>query len=177
MKKKMKLKLQILSLLLAVVLGMGIMPANVYAAENPVSRVETMNMTYGQMGTPDIIMQGNVNNSGLTRDASYLSNCNISIGYADYGLHIVCQTSTTKMATKIGVTDVKVQEKSGIFWNTIATSSGSFVYNDETFLGSCDCTNVVDGKTYRIKCTHYAYVDGTYYSYDHTTDSFIYVKP
>ena len=173
MKKRNRSK--ILSLLLSAILFAGIIPTDVLAA----SSVESMQMYVREsaMENPDVVMYGNPNENNMSRDASYLINCNISAAYMSYGLYIQTETGTKITASELGVKDIKVQQKNGIFWTTIATSGGGSITNDDWFLGSCDCKNAVSGEIYRIKCTHFAYIGGNYYHYDHTSDSFTYVKP
>ncbi len=172
-----KTKLQILSLVMAAILLMGMNPINVYAASpNTVENVE-MIILEGGMENPDFYEKGSPNKNSISRDSSYLIGCDISSGFMSYGLHIQLETSTTQVASKLGVKDVKVQEKNGIFWNTITSSDGNYVTNDDWFIGALDCYSAVDGRTYRVKCTHYAYIGGNYYYYDHTTNAFTYVKP
>ena len=145
MKKRNRSK--ILSLLLSAILFAGIIPTDVLAA-GPVESMQ-MHVQEAVMENPDVVMYGNPNENSMSRDASYLINCNI----------------------------IKVQQKNGIFWTTIATSGGGSDTNDDVFCGSCECKNAVSGEIYRIKCTHFAYIGGKYYHYDHTSDSFTYVKP
>ena len=177
---KARKKKRILSLLLAAVLSFGILPLNVSASESasPTSIEEMQTyITNERLENPDVIMNGNPQSGSLQRDASYLVSCNISAAFMDYGLHIQLETGTTKTASKLGVKDIKVQQKNGIFWTTIATSDGGSITNDDWYMGISKCTNAVDGEIYRIKCTHFAYIGGNYYHYDNTSDPFTYVKP
>ena len=169
---KARKKKRILSLLLAAVLSFGILPLNVSASESALSAPEEMQtyITDERLENPDVIMNGNPQSGSLQRDASYLVSCNISAAFMDYGL-------TTKTASELGVKNIKVQQKNGIFWTTIATSDGGSITNDDWYMSICKCTNAIDGEIYRIKCTHFAYIGGNYYHYDHTSDSFTYVKP
>lgn len=173
MKKRNRSK--ILSLLLSAILFAGIIPTDVLAA-GPVESMQ-MHVQEAVMENPDVVMYGNPNENSMSRDSSYLKNCNISAAYMSYGLYIQTETGTTVTASELGVKDIKVQQKNGIFWTTIATSGGGSVTNDKIFCGSCECKNAVSGEIYRIKCTHFAYIGGKYYHYDHTSDPFTYVKP
>lgn len=173
MKKRNRSK--ILSLLLSAILFAGIIPTDVLAA-GPVESMQ-MYVREAALENPDVVMYGNPNENSMSRDASYLINCNISAAYMSYGLYIQTETGTTVTASELGVKDIKVQQKNGIFWTTIATSGGGSDTNDDVFCGSCECKNAVSGEIYRIKCTHFAYIGGKYYHYDHTSDSFTYVKP
>ena len=175
MKKRNKRKF--LSLLLAAILFAGIFPTDVFAASTNSVEYMQIRITDDVLENPDIVTYGYPNMTNTSRDSSYLKNCNISAAFMSYGMYIQTETGTTVDASELGVKDIKVQIKNGIFWNTIATSGGGSVTNDHTFCGSCDCTNAVSGETYRIKCTHYAYIGGNYDHYDNTTDGFKYVKP
>lgn len=85
------------------------------------------------MENPDVVMCGNPNENSMRRDSSYLKNCNISAAYMSYGLYIQTETGTTVTASELGVKDIKVQQKNGIFWTTIATSGGGSDTNDDVF--------------------------------------------
>lgn len=176
---KARKKKRVLSLLLAAILSFGILPLNVSASESALAAPEEMQtyITNERLENPDVIMNGNPQSGRVQRDASYLVSCNISAAFMDYGLHIQLETGTTKTASELGVKDIKVQQKNGIFWTTIATSGGGSITNDDWYMSICKCTNAVDGEIYRIKCTHFAYIGGKYYHYDHTSDPFTYVKP
>ena len=176
---KARKKKRILSLLLAAVLSFGILPLNVSASESALSVPEEMQtyITNERLENPDVIMNGNPQGGSLQRDASYLVSCNISAAFMDYGLHIQLETGTTNTASELGVKNIKVQQKNGIFWTTIATSDGGSITNDDWYMGISKCTNAIDGEIYRIKCTHFAYIGGNYYHYDNTSDPFTYVKP
>lgn len=176
---KARKKKRILSLLLAAVLSFGILPLNVSASESALSVPEEMQtyITNERLENPDVIMNRNPQSGSLQRDASYLVSCNISAAFMDYGLHIQLETGTTKTASELGVKNIKVQQKNGIFWTTIATSDGGSITNDDWYMGISKCTNAIDGEIYRIKCTHFAYIGGNYYHYDNTSDPFTYVKP
>ena len=173
MKKRNRSK--ILSLLLSAILFAGIIPTDVLAA----SPVESMQMYVREaaLENPDVVIYGNPNENSMSRDASYLINCNISAAYMSYGLYIQTETGTTVTASELGVKNIKVQQKNGIFWTTIATSDGGSITNDDWYMGISKCTNAIDGEIYRIKCTHFAYIGGNYYHYDNTSDPFTYVKP
>ena len=100
----------------------------------------TGNITTALRTVLDYVMaQGGVNcdENSMSRDSSYLKNCNISAAYMSYGLYIQTETGTTVTASELGVKDIKVQQKNGIFWTTIATSGGGSVTNDKILCGSC----------------------------------------
>ena len=175
MKKRKKQKIMLL--LTWALLLTTVFPTNVSAATKiPIENMQ-VDVTEIALDNPDVVKYGNPSAGNLSRDSGYLKNCNISAAYMSYGLYIQTETGTTKMASELGVKDIKVQQKNGIFWTTIATSGGGSITNDDWFLGSCECKNAVSGEIYRIKCTHFAYIGGNYYHYDNTSDPFTYVKP
>lgn len=146
MKKRNRSKIS--SLLLSAILFAGIIPTDVLAA-GPVESMQ-MHVQEAVMENPDVVMYGNPNENNISRDSSYLKNCNISAAYMSYGLYIQTETGTTVTASELDVKDIKVQQKNGIFWTTIATSGGGSITNDDWFLGSCECKNAVSGEIYRI---------------------------
>lgn len=172
-----KLKKQFMSLLMTLIICTGMVSLKASAANFPAIEYMQVESSDGEVVNFDVIKKENPCNQNIRRDASYLNNCSISVAYADYGLHIQLETGTTKTASKLGVKDIKVQQKNGIFWTTIATSDGGSITNDDWYMGISKCTNAVDGEIYRIKCTHFAYIGGNYYHYDNTSDPFTYVKP
>lgn len=170
----MKRRNKIIGMLLAVVLSMGLNPVSSIAAEN--RNVTVMEMTLSEGLTLELTDE-NVYGGLYDRETNpgartvMLTNCVIRMGYLDNTyLHMEFVTGSNYEATEIGVKDIKVQEKKGIFWNTIATSSGGSVENHSAFSGHCNCYTVVKGETYRVSCVHYAYINGSYYSLDNVTD-------
>lgn len=86
-------------------------------------------------------------------------NCDITMAFRKEGLVMTFSTSCLGTASVIGVKDIKVQQKMWYGWKTVMTSSGAENVNDSIF--SCDLTyeDAIKDKTYRVMCTHYAYVD------------------
>ena len=63
------------------------------------------------------------------------------------------------MLNVIGVKDIKVQQKMWYGWKTVMTSNGAENQNDAVFCTSLTYPDAVNGKTYRVLCTHYANYD------------------
>lgn len=73
---------------------------------------------------------------------------------------ITIMTSTSGIASVIGVKDIVVYKKGFLRWTEVATSSGAESYN--AYGSTCEAHyyGAVEGETYKISCTHYANVDG-----------------
>lgn len=171
---KMKAKKRILGLVLAVAMACGMNPASASAAESETVTEMKMVQTEGFSLEVDgeTVFGGlyDVEGNSYVRTVM-LSNCAIRMGYVDSSyLHIEFLTGASHDATEIGVKDIKVQEKVGIFWKTIATAPDGYATNTTGFVAQCNCYSAVLGETYRVSCTHYAYINGDYYSLDNVTD-------
>ncbi|MED9904376.1 MAG: hypothetical protein UFG06_09340 [Lachnospiraceae bacterium] len=170
----MKKKRRVLCMVLAVMLCLGMNPMGAMAAETVGADVMEMIRSDGLSldiadenvfgGLYDLEANGNAREVMLT-------NCAIRMAYVDSTyLHMEFVTGSNAEATQIGVKDIEVQEKNGIFWNTIATSAGGSATDTYAFSGSCNSYTVELGKTYRVCCTHYAYINGSYLFLDNVTD-------
>ncbi len=172
----MKKNRSLLCIMLAAVICLGMSPINAMAAENTEDTgVAVLEMVLTEGLTLDITDENvfgglyDLDSNGLMRTVM-LTNCAIRMGYVDDTyLHVEFLTGCSDKATEIGIKDIKIQKQVGIFWTTIATSEGGSATNTSGCSGSSDCYGVVKGETYRVSCTHYAYVGGTYYSLDNVT--------
>lgn len=106
-----------------------------------------------------------------------LIKCTIRMSYGTNPdcLYMEFVTGSNVTASEIGIKDVKVQQKVGIFWNTIAFANGVSVTDDDVIVANCTCSSVVKGETYRVSCTHYGYLNGVYHSVVNTTDGYKFV--
>ena len=166
-------KKQILSMVLAVVIACGINPMSASAAEEAVVVMDMVQTDGLTMDIDEDVVFGGLNDleENPMGRAVRLSNCVIRMGYVDGSyLHIEFLTGANYDATEIGVKNIKVQEKVGIFWNTIATAPDGYATDTAIFSAQCNCYSAVPGETYRVSCTHYAYINGDYYSLDNVTD-------
>lgn len=157
---------------LAVILGIGLNPVRAAAEEEKVVLMYVTQQEGLTLNPDDADVYGglyDVEGNPYVR-AIRLTNCAIRMTYETASLYMEFITGCNTEASEIGVKDIEVQEKNGIFWNTIATSSGGSIANDIDFIGNCTCTSVEKGETYRVKCVHYAYINGTYYSLENVTD-------
>ena len=144
-----------------------------------VKAAEADTLTFIVNGTPTLEMTDEGVYGGLydLEGNSYqreigLIKCTIRMSYGTNPdcLYMEFVTGSNATATEIGIKDVKVQEKVGIFWNTIASGDGACVKDNTTFVANSTCSSVVQGGTYRVCCTHYAYINGVYHSVENNTD-------
>lgn len=102
-----------------------------------------------------------------------LSRCNLGIGIASNGVQITFVTTATQNANEIGVKNVVVQEKTLLGWKDIPASS-YHANNTDVYSGGIVYTQAVKGKTYRVKCTHYAKFGSTELTLNNTTSELVY---
>lgn len=160
---------RLVAVILAVTLGVGFNPCQAVAAEST-TNLNVTNVT-GQIDFDDpnmvwtIVGEGNENARVV-----HLHSCSIGMGYSSEGLHMSFITNSSDRAEEIGVSDIKVQKKIGIFWSTVGTSVGAYETDSYDFGGSSLFTGVEYGSSYRVSCVHYAYINGQYVSLDNQTD-------
>lgn len=145
---------RIVSLVLALVLGVSISTTSAKAAE--VSIGQEKNVEYLEM----ISIEGN--NQTIKENASVkalLYNCLINVYSSSNGMEITFETDCVQRASAIGVKDIEIKQKVWYGWKVVATSSGGQVSNATSFMGEILYTGAVRGETYRITCTHYANAD------------------
>lgn len=85
--------------------------------------------------------------------------CDIVMAFRPEGLVMSFTTSCIGTASVIGVKDIKVQQKMWYGWKTVLTSDGAENQNENVFACTLTYSEAVKDKTYRVMCTHYAYVD------------------
>ena len=136
---------------LCTLLLVNFVPTEVYASE-PESRAEVVEL--------EMTAQAYTNDLGISVYATSFTNLDITISYSSAGMTIVIDTSVSGKASVIGVKDVEVQMKDGNDWITVATSSGTEVYNASACVGTCVYPGAIEGETYRVTCVHYANVEG-----------------
>lgn len=90
------------------------------------------------------------------------------------GLVLTIRTFANEEANMIGVSDVVVEKKVGLGWQTVATSAGGYSTRTSMYSGTATVQNLEKGKTYRVSCTHYAYLSNGYNSVSNQTNEFVY---
>lgn len=156
-----------ISLLLAVVILFLCLPGEASASES-VSQCP-MNRIYG---TPDYdngcfwdVLESEEN----ARSLPELTNCSVSCSYSSQGMHVEIYTTCSHQSEEVGVKDVKIQKQVGIFWSTVATSTGGSCADSIAYGGSLLYTGAEYGATYRVSCVHFAYCGGYDLQSEHVT--------
>lgn len=99
--------------------------------------------------------------------------CTVGIGIADNGLGITFDTTASHEATEIGVKNIVIKEKTLFGWKDITVDSYC-TYNSDYYSGSIVYTGAVPGKTYYVKCTHYAKFGSKELTLDNYTNELTY---
>ena len=160
----------LLSLVLIVSCSINVMAADV------VQNMEFQQICLDGMGENDqVVYEGiyNCKNSPLMR-SPIISAASLRVTPRSNEIYIEITTSCNFTATKVGVSDVLVQEKVWYGWKTIASGS-DYELNSTSFSGSTHCTTAQKGKTYRVLCTHYAIEsNGTKHTVANQSEEFVY---
>lgn len=149
-----------ISLCLALVLCVLCFPGEVSAAEYvehcQMKRVYTVPVYENTELTWAVVdSQGNAKAT-----VPYITNCFTDRDDTSEGMKLTFTTICSNMSEEVGVKDVKVEKKVGIFWSTVATSEGGSCADASTYRGSLLFTGAEYGSTYRVSCVHFAYCGG-----------------
>lgn len=154
-----------LGLILAVIMSISWNPMQALAAE------EVDILQFQRIPQPSA--EGNV---GETSDADMAAaravailDKNITLEFNSNGLYVKFYTLASQKAEEVGVEDVKIQKKVGILWSTVATASHDGAGDTDIYNSSISYGNVESGKTYRVTCTHFAYIGGNYLQQSNTS--------
>lgn len=112
--------------------------------------------------------------NSAVRPITTMTDCEIVLAFTLNGLEMTFSTSSFKESSVIGVKDIKVQQKMWYGWKTVMTSSGAENYNEDMFMAGLIYPDAVNGKTYRVICTHYANYD-VYEEVENDTGAFKFV--
>lgn len=167
-KKKQSSWQRIAALLLAVVLVVSFNPCHALAAEEADFQLHRI-MSGANRENPDLywtVVGGDEN--PLARKV-HLSDCSIGLGYDAEGLHIEVVTNCSELAEEVGVSNVKVEHKVGIFWFDFAKGADASCEDATFYHGFAVCDKVEYGETYRVSCRHFAYAGGNYLYHDSVT--------
>ena len=116
---------------------------------------QSSDSTNYDVGTTDKI----VAYSSAVQQLTTMFNCEIILAFTLEGLEMTFTTSSVKDSSVIGVKDIKVQQKMWYGWKTVMTSDGAENQNASLFIAGLTYPDAVNGKTYRVICTHYANYD------------------
>lgn len=167
MKKKGKKWItKAVAMLMTMVFAMSMPGPNVHAEE--MATIETTNADVTVI--KDVAEQNAYGVQPLTT----MFNCEIILAFTGNGLEMTFTTSAAEMSTVIGVKDIKVQQKVWYGWKTVFTSDGAENHDAYMFGGDVTYPDAVNGKTYRVKCVHYANYD-VYEEVENDTGAFKFI--
>ena len=167
MKKKGKKWItKAVAMLMTMVFAMSMPEPNVHAEE--MATIETTNADVTVI--KDVAEQNAYGVQPLTT----MFNCEIILAFTANGLEMNFTTSAAEISSVIGVKDIKVQQKVWYGWKTVFTCDGGENYNEEVFGGDVTYPDAVNGKTYRVKCVHYANYD-VYEEVENDTGAFKFI--
>lgn len=118
------------------------------------------------------VIQNNTDSVELMSNPT-LSGCTLGIGVASNGVSVSFVTRASEAADEIGVKNVVLQEKTWYGWKDIPISNHS-INNSDYYAGEVVYTNAVEGKTYRVYCTHYAKYGSTELTLYNESNNFVY---
>ncbi|MBD5459357.1 MAG: hypothetical protein HDR26_00210 [Lachnospiraceae bacterium] len=172
MRKKQSNWQRIAGLVLAVVLAVSFNPCHVLAAEEAVD-FQVYRVT-SEQGQNDADLYWTVFGGDENPNARevHLFDCSIGFGYTSKGMHMEFVTHCSEQADEIGVSDVKIEHKVGIFWFNFANGADASCKDDTYFHGQADYAGVEFGETYRVSCRHYAYIGEKYLYHDSVTSGY-----
>ena len=167
MKKKGKKWItKAVAMLMAMVFAMSMPGLNVHAEEMTTAETTSADVTV----IKDVAKQNAYGVQPLTT----MFNCEIILAFTANGLEMTFTTSSAKLSSVIGVKDIKVQQKVWYGWKTVFTSEGAESENEDMFGAGLTYPDAVNGKTYRVKCVHYANYD-VYEEVENDTGAFKFI--
>lgn len=152
MKRKLK---KLLSLAMAALILTCVPNVNVQAAE-----VEATNADVVELEAEIFTPSDYVNDSEIEFFTTTFVEETITVNYTSEGMVVNILTATNRTASYVGVKDIEIQKKVWYGWETVAVSSGGASYNVASSVCRLVYGGAVKGETYRVRCTHYADVDG-----------------
>lgn len=102
--------------------------------------------------------------------AATLNDCTIGITVDASGVQGSITTGSTVTASKIGVENIKVEKYVNGNWTLVATGSGGYTTNDNYYAINVSTSSAQPNVYYRIRCTHYAYLNGVRHELNNVTD-------
>ncbi|MBQ8230779.1 MAG: hypothetical protein IJZ34_02440 [Lachnospiraceae bacterium] len=106
-----------------------------------------------------VVQEYTPNINSAARSTTF-SDATIDVTFSSSGMSITISTSTTMIASVVGVKDIEIQLKSGSDWVTVATSTGGELKDTLGCAVTLTYTGAIYGEYYRVVCTHYGDVDG-----------------
>ena len=146
--KKRKYNVRALAAMLIVILAMPTAGLKTHAAELADSNIQNVNVTNKE-----------VEYNSTVKPLTTMVDCEITMAFTLNGLEMTFTTLSVEVSSVIGVKDIKVQQKMWYGWKTVMTSSGAENQNQDILVCGVTYPDAVNGKTYRVLCTHYANYD------------------
>lgn len=151
-------------------------PINVLAADS-VEILQAITVSDAEIISEDAVVYEGIYNfegSAFAR-GNNIATASLKITPRSDEILIECITSCTFDATRIGVRDLYVQEKTWYGWKTIAYLSDTYLEDIGSYSFSTHCRTAQKGETYRVLCTHYAFEeDGTEHIVENESEEFLY---
>lgn len=163
---------KIAALLLAAVLALGFNPCHVLAAEETADFQLQRIIAEPSRENMDLYWTVVGGDENPNAREVHLFDCSIGLGYDTKGFHIEVMTNCSETADEIGVSDVKIQHKVGIFWFDFAKGADASCEDATFYHGSAVYDGVEYGETYRVSLRHFAYAGGNYLYHDSVTSGF-----
>ena len=160
--KKRKWSVRALAAMLIAILAMPTYSLRVHAEENELSKVDV------------VVTNKEIGYKSTVQPLTTMFDCEIIMAFTMEGLEMTFTTLCVDVASVIGVKDIKVQQKMWYGWKTVFTSSGAENQNEDIFATELTYPDAVNGKTYRVICTHYADYD-VYEEVENDTGAFKFV--
>ena len=157
--------------------AVAILMAMVFAMPMPGLKTHAEERATAETSGADVIVMNDVaaeQNAYGVRPLTTMFNCEIILAFTENGLEMNFTTSAAEISSVIGVKDIKVQQKMWYGWKTVFTSDGAENQNELMFGADLTYPDAVNGKTYRVKCVHYANYD-VYEEVENDTGAFKFI--
>lgn len=161
--KKRKWNVRVLAAMLITILAIPTMGVTAHAEKSTDNRISNMDIEDIELGFESAI-----------QPLTTMLDCEITLAFTSNGIEMTFTTLSLKESSVIGVKDIKVQQKMWYGWKTVMTSSGAENQNENMVVAGLTYPDAVDGKTYRVTCTHYANYD-VYEEAENDTGAFKFV--
>ncbi len=117
-------------------------------------------------------------NPGMSRLGHDFDIANISVGRVAEGMDVDILCVVSEDAAVVGIKDIKIKHKVGIFWSEVASASGGELKDTDGIGFHSVYNGAVLGDTYKITCVYYAdFYDGTHREMNGDSGAFTYNFP
>lgn len=161
--KKRKWNVRVLAAVLTAILAIPAMGVTAHAEESADNIISNVDIAGKELGFDSTV-----------QPLTTMLDCEITLAFTSNGIEMTFTTLSLKKSSVIGVKDIKVQQKMWYGWKTVMTSSGAENQNENMVVAGLTYPDAVNGKTYRVTCTHYANYD-VYEEAENDTGAFKFV--